>query len=196
MDTFFINLLALASLVYYPSIPLVILFIHKTLPVWRKMGKKSYYYFIALFFIFGACLFIFVFKYKDTILAWRWYDNDLALLGLIPLIFAFIVGIMSIRMLSLRVLMGIPEIIPDINPKLVINGIYQYLRHPRYLEFILEVMGIAILSGLAMSYILALYFIPLAFLMARAEEHELVERFGESYIEYRKKTGGFIPRFS
>jgi len=57
----------------------------------------------------------------------------------------------------------------------------------------LEAVGVAILSGLWINFLFLLYFILAVWFMAHIEEQELLERFGKSYLEYKKKTGGFIP---
>lgn len=192
MDYPLVNLLALAALVFYPPIPLVIIFIHRTISFWRKLGVKSYTIFISLFGILYFLLVCLVFHFKEAILSFRIYDSPLAWVGLLPLIGGVVMSVFVIRALSLRVLLGIPEIF-QIPTKLVMNGIYHYIRHPRYLEFILEILGIAIFSGLVWNFILFIFFVPAAFLMAYLEEKELVLRFGHEYLAYKKKTGWFLP---
>ena len=192
MDHKFIHFLSLFSLIYFAPIPIVIIFIHKTLPFWQKWGTKSYYFFILLFALAFMALFGLVTHFKEPILSWRVYDHPFSLLGIFPLVGGFILGMISIRTLSLRVLLGLPEF-THTQTELVVRGIYRYLRHPRYLEFILEAMGVAILSGLWINFLFLLYFILAVWFMAHIEEQELLERFGKSYLEYKKKTGGFIP---
>ncbi|MNW41755.1 hypothetical protein D3C74_189050 [compost metagenome] len=76
---------------------------------------------------------------------------------------------------------------------IVTGGIYNYIRHPQYSSFIICSFGLLILWP---RYIVLIMFITMLFvyyLLARAEERECVTKFGASYIEYRSKTGMFLP---
>lgn len=79
--------------------------------------------------------------------------------------------------------------------RLVTAGPYARIRHPIYLGFLVTMLGIALLSAdwlAGASGVLLTASIPL--LRVPVEEAELEERFGESYREYRARTGGFLPR--
>lgn len=195
MDNPVVNFLSLAAFVYYPSIPLVIILAHKALLVWRPLGKKSYWYFIALFLILDLIALGLMLNYRETLLSWRLYQSSLALLGLIPFGLGIAVGVTSVRTLTWRVLLGFPEIDPETEKTaLVTRGVYHYIRHPRYLEFILETLGIAILGGLGMNFTLFVYMMLMLFLSAKFEEGEMIGRFGQEYIDYRTRTGTFLPK--
>ncbi len=195
MDHPFVHFLSLLALVCYPPIPLVVMLIHVSLPFWKRVGTKSYTFFIFIFALCYALLFFLVWYFKEPILAWKLYEDSFMGLGALIFVAGVGVGIITVRTLSLRVLLGFPEIQSSHYPsKLVTQGIYRYLRHPRYLEFILEVLGIAILSGLVWNFILFMYMVPAVWLLSVVEERELVERFGKPYVEYRKVTGRFWPR--
>ncbi|MBI3019264.1 MAG: isoprenylcysteine carboxylmethyltransferase family protein [Deltaproteobacteria bacterium] len=126
---------------------------------------------------------------------WKLYEDSFTGLGVLIFVAGVVMGLITVRTLSIRVLLGFPEIQASQYPsKLVMKGIYQYLRHPRYLEFILEVLGIAILSGRVWNFILLVYIVPAVWLLSVVEERELVQRFGQSYIEYRKRVGRFFPK--
>lgn len=74
------------------------------------------------------------------------------------------------------------------------GGIYQRVRHPQAVgEY-----AIWILMGFAMnSPFLAIYsliWIPVGLAVCRAEEKDLVFKFGREYEEYRERTPMFIPK--
>ncbi len=193
MDHKIINLISLAAFVYYPSIPIVLVLIHGAVKWWLKIGTKSYWLFLLFFGILDLMALLLVLKFRAEILSWRLYNNHRALLGLTLLTASAISGIASLKALSFKTLMALPEINPDKTPsRLVSRGIYKYVRHPRYLEFILEILGLAILSGLAINFLLLLYFVPMIYWAARLEEKELIGRFGEEYLEYKQKTRMFL----
>lgn len=77
--------------------------------------------------------------------------------------------------------------------RLAIGGVYNYIRHPQYLAFILIIFGFLIqwptLITLFMAPILIFRYIRLA----RVEEREMIKMFGDAYIRYQKETPGFFP---
>lgn len=76
--------------------------------------------------------------------------------------------------------------------KLVITGLYKYVRHPIYGGYILSFVGIELLLG---SYLWVSFlglFIPFL-LQIHKEEVSLEKRFGILYKEYKRKTKSVIP---
>jgi protein-S-isoprenylcysteine O-methyltransferase Ste14 len=80
-------------------------------------------------------------------------------------------------------------------PKVVDTGPYRHARNPMLTGVFLFLFGL----GLAVdSLSLVFFFTPLYVLfnvweLKRIEEPELVKRFGDEYIEYRKRTPMFVP---
>jgi protein-S-isoprenylcysteine O-methyltransferase Ste14 len=78
--------------------------------------------------------------------------------------------------------------------KLVTNGIYSFSRHPQYLGFLLMTLGLlvhwATLPLLVMWPILLFRY----YTLAKREEKEMEEEFGEAYIKYKTKTPMFLGR--
>jgi protein-S-isoprenylcysteine O-methyltransferase Ste14 len=77
--------------------------------------------------------------------------------------------------------------------KLVTSGIYAFVRHPQYTGFLLVTFGMicewATLPLLIMWPILfALYY-----RLARKEEADMEQEFGAAYVEYKQRTGMFLP---
>lgn len=74
------------------------------------------------------------------------------------------------------------------------GGIYQKIRHPQAAG---EVWYWWVFAFLCNSPFLALYsiiWLPLFHLMSRAEERDLLIRYGDSYKTYMKSTGMYFPR--
>jgi protein-S-isoprenylcysteine O-methyltransferase Ste14 len=80
--------------------------------------------------------------------------------------------------------------------KLVTTGIYAHVRHPQYLGFLLLTLGMNILwvtiSTLLLWPILAILY----YRLAKKEDKELEERFGEEYRKYERAVPMLIPRIS
>jgi methanethiol S-methyltransferase len=76
---------------------------------------------------------------------------------------------------------------------LVTTGIYKYIRHPQYTGFFLVMTGWLLhwetTLTLAMYPILAIMY----YLLARKEDTELKNEFGDEYEIYRRKTPMFLP---
>jgi len=79
------------------------------------------------------------------------------------------------------------------NQKLVTWGPYRYVRHPSYLGYFLMFTGLFFLWTSILT-IFPLVAIPGYFQITFEEEKLLIQRFGNKYIEYQKKTGRFIPK--
>ncbi|WP_312346284.1 methyltransferase family protein [Chryseobacterium binzhouense] len=74
------------------------------------------------------------------------------------------------------------------------EGFYKYIRHPSYTFALLTFLGLGIFLNNWISLFLA--FVPtfIAFLYRiKIEEKALIEKFGEEYIHYKKKTKMLIP---
>jgi len=79
------------------------------------------------------------------------------------------------------------------NHMLVTQGPYRYVRHPSYLGYFLMFFGLFFLWPNLFT-LFPLVAIPGYFRISFEEEKLLVQRFGDAYIEYQKKTGRFIPK--
>ncbi len=76
---------------------------------------------------------------------------------------------------------------------LIQRGPYAYIRHPMHLAALLLGIGWVILSLNFVS--LVLLFLLEGVLVARTEEAELVEAYGDAYRSYQRRTGFFLPRW-
>jgi len=75
----------------------------------------------------------------------------------------------------------------------VTGGIYNFIRHPQYISLAICSFGLLLLWP---RYIVLLSFIAILFayyFLSKIEESECEERFGEAYIEYKNRTGMFLP---
>jgi len=82
-------------------------------------------------------------------------------------------------------------------PQVVDTGPYRYARNPMLTGVFLFLFGLGLCVD---SFSLVFFFTPLYVLLnlwelKQIEEPELVRRFGDEYIEYRRRTPMFVPGF-
>ena len=79
--------------------------------------------------------------------------------------------------------------------KLITSGPYRWVRHPMYTVFYLIATSFFLLS--ANWYIGLIWFGGFTFVIVtriESEERVMIEKFGEEYREYMKRTGKFLPK--
>ncbi len=77
--------------------------------------------------------------------------------------------------------------------KAVTGGIYKYVRHPQYAAFALCSFGLLLLWP---RYLTLFFYVTLLFVyywLARKEEKECLQKFGEEYASYKAGTAMFFP---
>lgn len=78
--------------------------------------------------------------------------------------------------------------------KLVTTGIYGHVRHPQYLGFLLLTLGMNILWVTISTLLLWPVLAILYYRLAKEEDKQLEERFGEQYRKYEFNVPMLIPR--
>lgn len=78
---------------------------------------------------------------------------------------------------------------------LVTSGPYRYVRHPMYTALFLSMLAILLLTRNWLVGGIPLVGLCVILLMRLPrEERAMIERFGDAYREYMKRTGRFLPR--
>ena len=91
--------------------------------------------------------------------------------------------------------MGVPELTPPGAPATLLSeGIYSRIRHPRYVQIVLGLLGHALLANYLATWIIFAVSLLWIELVTRVEERELRDRFGEEYRLYCEKVPRFFPR--
>jgi protein-S-isoprenylcysteine O-methyltransferase Ste14 len=82
-----------------------------------------------------------------------------------------------------------------VDHKLIDSGPYAYIRHPIYSGILLALIGTALAVGNWRGVIAFFLILVVYVLKARREESLLTRELGETYQEYRNRTGMLIPRW-
>lgn len=77
--------------------------------------------------------------------------------------------------------------------KLAITSVYKYMRHPQYLAFILIILGFLVQWPTLITLIMAPILIFRYIRLARAEEKEMLKKFGNEYNLYKSQVPRFFP---
>jgi protein-S-isoprenylcysteine O-methyltransferase Ste14 len=83
----------------------------------------------------------------------------------------------------------------DRGNKLCTSGAFRYVRHPLYAAFLSVFnFGLAIWLNSIIFIVWAVLLHPVWHYLVRDEEQMMIDIFGDTYLEYQKRTGQFFPR--
>lgn len=88
-------------------------------------------------------------------------------------------------------------VVPSIknDGKLSTTGTYRIVRHPVYFGTIMAQLGLILINQALLSLIYLPLSITLCYLMATMEEKDLVNKFGNQYLEFKSKIKGKVIPF-
>jgi len=167
--------------------------IHPFSSFWRKLGIVWTYVILAIpvaAYIAGVWLL------RKPLLGADWGANGITmLLAAVSVAAAMAINHQRRKLLNFKKLSGVPELSREKFPgELLTDGIYGRVRHPRYLEALLWVLGYSLFADYSGPYLVWLVGLPVLYLVILLEERELRQRFGAEYEDYCRRVPRFIPR--
>jgi protein-S-isoprenylcysteine O-methyltransferase Ste14 len=184
--------IALLVVVAFPPAFVFWLLVHPFARVWRRLGPT-----LALAILYALLLLAMlgVFLAREGLLAvefgTRW---PLVAVGAVCLVAAALVLRAVRRQLAVGVQMGIPELDPRGEQRLLTEGVYARVRHPRYLEMLLALLGFALVANYLAGYVVFALGVLAMHLVVLLEERELRERFGATWDAYAARVPRYLPR--
>jgi protein-S-isoprenylcysteine O-methyltransferase Ste14 len=184
--------LGVAIVIVVPLGLLYWLIIHLWARWWRMWGSVRTY--VAVLPVLAA-LGVLVFQVRGQLLGadlgTNWSLIGIALVLSCPMTW---LELQYWRQLSISTLVGIPELSQQRKGRLLRDGIYGVVRHPRYLSAGIGLIASVLIVNYLGLYILVLSVVPPGYLMLVLEERELLDRFGDAYREYQRDVPRLIPR--
>ena len=186
------ELLAFITVTAWPVIPLFWIPVHLFPPFFRKIQFFTY--------LLPLCVWL--------PLAYFLYQNKALLLqaqvefpliirgaGLLLLAGGTLLHLWTGKLLSLRGIIGLPEISGMIKGGIVRKGAFSIVRHPTYLAHTIMFSGVFFISGVIAAGITALLdFAVVHLFIIPLEEKELLVRFGNGYRQYIHDVPRFFPQ--
>jgi protein-S-isoprenylcysteine O-methyltransferase Ste14 len=99
----------------------------------------------------------------------------------------FVVGMLIFFVCAAQVYLG-----KLLKKGIAAKGFYTIIRHPQYLGLGLAALGLAIMWPRFLTLTLFAVMLFLYYLLAKDEERRMINRYGESYLAYMKRTGMFL----
>lgn len=177
--------------IIYATIPSYWLLIHPHIQWWRQ--KRARLALVGpLWFLLWIVVGAITWPWRTVVLYqtnWAW----------IPAVLLIATGVAvygrARRDFSTDQVLGRSELEPGKHEqRLNMSGIRARVRHPYYLGHLCELLGWTLGTGLVVLFVLLPFAAVTGVLMIRAEERELVARFGEEYREYQRSVPAIVPR--
>lgn len=169
--------------------------IHPWARWWRTLGPlRTYLIVVPVSVAFGTLLF----RFRGPLLGAN-FGMNWSLIAIALVLYGVVTWLefQYWKHLSIATVVGLPELSRpgERKGKLLKDGIYRVVRHPRYVSAGIAVMANALFINYAGLYMLLLLMVLPGYVMTVFEERELIGRFGEEYRKYQREVPRFIPRW-
>jgi protein-S-isoprenylcysteine O-methyltransferase Ste14 len=186
-------ILAAFLVISLPPLFLYWMLIHPFVDFWRGKGIGTTYTVVLI--IIGATM-VGLFSIRHYLLNIDYGTRtSFVLLGVLCLVLSGAMRFALQKQLTIKTLLGLPEIAPDRFPrKLITEGIYARMRHPRYVQLLVVLIGYALIANYLASYLAVALWVSGIYVIVLLEEKELRAHFGDVYVAYCRKVPRFVPK--
>jgi protein-S-isoprenylcysteine O-methyltransferase Ste14 len=188
------DFLAVMAIMVWPVVPLFWIPVHGFPRFFKNLGLMTY----SLPAITWGPLAYAVYHHREFLLKFKLiFPTAVLVAGTVLLLAGTMLNVWTALLLSLRGLIGLPEISPEVEGRLMNRGPFSIVRHPTYLSHAVMLLGVFLMSGVIAAGVLTLLDLVLInVVIIPLEEKELLSRFGDAYKKYMEKVPGFFPRMS
>lgn len=183
--------LAIATLIFWPVIPLFWIPVHCATGFFKKLGLLTY----AMPLFTWLPLAYLIFQNRGFLISYKIVlPMGVNIIGIILLVGGALLHMWTAKLLGVGII-GVPEIFVKIKENIATEGPFSLVRHPTYLSHTLIFSGVFLITGvIAIGMLTLLDFIIINVIVITLEEKELLLRFGEEYVQYKKKVPSrFFP---
>lgn len=186
-------ILATLSVVAYPATLLFWLIVHGFIGFWRKLGP-GWTYAVVLALLAGPMTALYL--ARAPLLAVEFGTGPaLWLAAALSYSISVVIEVRCRKHLKFKTLVGVPELGREgKGGRLITEGIYSKIRHPRYVSVWFGTLAVAFLTNYLALYVIAVLVIPALYIVVLLEERELRARFGSEYADYSERVPRFFPR--
>jgi protein-S-isoprenylcysteine O-methyltransferase Ste14 len=134
----------------------------------------------------------------DTLGLWRTVPASKVILPIMGVICVILGLLLMVATIRLFVTIGKGTLAPWEPPqKLVVRGVYRYVRNPMISGVLLVLLGESLLTASLPLFSLFIVFLVVnSVYIPLSEEPGLVKRFGEEYLTYKRNVPRWIPRLT
>lgn len=190
--TWILDLLAGLMLAALPAVFLFWLLIHPFASFWRRLGPLVSYTIVA-----AICLAVVyaIWTVREPLMGHHFGYHPLTIgLGTALFLGGAVWDWRVLQRLGFPVLAGLPELSKRHPSKLLTDGPYGMIRHPRYFGALVGIIGFALICNYPWLYVMVAASVPVGWFMIVLEERELKRRFGSEYEKYSRRVPRFLPR--
>jgi len=190
MDTFRYILAALLVISLPPAVAYWFV-IHPFAALWRRVGGGLG---IAVGSVVLVAMMVGLYFVRDALVGSDFGTSFWTLgAGVVFVAVAIVMAVKRRRYLTFKILAGVPEVSSAGPGKLLTEGPYSRIRHPRYVEVLVGTLGYALMANHVGGYVVTAACIPALYVLVLIEERELRDRFGQAYADYCARVPRFIP---
>ena len=81
------------------------------------------------------------------------------------------------------------------NGSVATTGLYDKLRHPQYVGFVLIMFGFLLMWPTILTIAMFPILLFMYYRLGKAEEKDSIRDFGQTYVDYMKRTPAYIPKW-
>ena len=76
---------------------------------------------------------------------------------------------------------------------LILDGPFRFSRHPMYLGMVIALLGVAIILGSLITFLVPIaFFVSMQIVFIRHEEKALEQTFGQEYLDYKNRVRSWL----
>jgi protein-S-isoprenylcysteine O-methyltransferase Ste14 len=185
----FFSYFALVVFFFDLPVPIYWLILHPAAKFWRRHVRAAFYIAGLGAWTAGA---VFVIVFRQELIGIGAPTILVTVVGVSLVAADFVLFFYAGKQLGHRKLVGHAELTGK--TELTREGMYKYVRHPRYSGMILAVAGACLIGGTIWAWMVGGTWFVMVMVTILLEEREMRERSGRDYEEYCKKVPRFVPR--